>query len=103
MDLPHLTNTDVVPDEPLTPEEAALQAKRRRIFRRIVITLSTLVVLLVVIGPLTPHPPLLARGAQSCDWLPPRPTRPPPEHRGLAPATRRFHLCPRPLRPRHHP
>jgi penicillin G amidase len=52
MSLPHLTNTDVVPDEPLTPEEAALQAKRRRIFRRIVITLSTLVVLVVVIGSL---------------------------------------------------
>src|SRR5580692_7766668 len=55
MDLPHLTNTDVVPDEPLTPEEAALQAKRRRIFRRIVITLSTLVVLIVVIGSLIAH------------------------------------------------
>ena len=52
MDLPHLTNTDVVPDEPLTPKEAALQATRRRIFRRIVITLSTLVVLIVVIGSL---------------------------------------------------
>jgi penicillin G amidase len=52
MDLPHLTNTDVVPDEPLTTEEAALQATRRRIFRRIVITLSTLVVLIVVIGSL---------------------------------------------------
>ena len=50
MSLPHLTNTDVVPDEPLTPEEAALQAKRRRIFRRIVIILSSLVVLIAVIG-----------------------------------------------------
>jgi penicillin G amidase len=50
MSLPHLTNTNVVPDEPLTPEEAALQAKRRRIFRRILITLSTLVILLAVIG-----------------------------------------------------
>jgi penicillin G amidase len=50
MSLPHLTNTDVVPDEPLTPEELALQAKRRRIFRRIVITLGTLVVLVSVIG-----------------------------------------------------
>jgi penicillin G amidase len=55
MDLPHLTNTDVVPDEPLTPEEVALQAKRRRIFRRIVITLATLVVLIVVIGSLAAH------------------------------------------------
>jgi penicillin amidase len=53
MSLPHLTNTDVVPDEPLTPEEAALQAKRRRIFRRIVITLSTLVILIGVIGFIT--------------------------------------------------
>jgi penicillin amidase len=52
MDLPHLTNTDVVPDEALTPEEAALKATRSRIFRRIVITLSTLVVLIVVIGSL---------------------------------------------------
>jgi penicillin amidase len=52
MSLPHLTNTDVVHDEPLSPEEAALQAKRRRIFRRIVVILSTLVVLLVVIGSL---------------------------------------------------
>src|SRR5271170_3621347 len=50
MSLPHLTNTDVVPDEPLTPEEAALQAKRRRIFRRIIVTLTTLVVLISVIG-----------------------------------------------------
>jgi penicillin G amidase len=50
MSLPHLTNTNVVPDEPLTPEEAALQAKRRRIFRRIIITLSTLVILIAVIG-----------------------------------------------------
>jgi penicillin amidase len=50
MSLPHLTNTDVVPDEPLTPEEAALRAKRRRIFSRIVTTLSTLVILIAVIG-----------------------------------------------------
>ena len=50
MDLPHLTNTDIVPDEPLSSEEAALQAKRRRIFRRIVVALSTLVILVAVIG-----------------------------------------------------
>ncbi len=50
MSLPHLTNTDVVPDEPLTPEELALQAKRRRIFRRIVVILGTLVILVSVIG-----------------------------------------------------
>ncbi len=50
MSLPHLTNTEVIPDEPLTPAEAALQAKRRRIFRRIVFVLSTLVVLVSVIG-----------------------------------------------------
>jgi penicillin G amidase len=50
MSLPHLTNTEVVPDEPLTPEEAALQARRRRIFSRTVVILSTLVVLIVVVG-----------------------------------------------------
>jgi penicillin amidase len=50
MTLPHLTNTDVVPDEPLTPEEASSQAKRRRIFRRIVFTFVTLVVLISVIA-----------------------------------------------------
>ncbi len=50
MSLPHLTNTDVVPDEPLTPEEAALQAKRRRIFHRIIVILTTLVILVSVIG-----------------------------------------------------
>src|ERR1700716_344439 len=41
MDLPHLTSPDVIPDQPLTSEEAALQAKRRRIFRRIVVILTT--------------------------------------------------------------
>jgi penicillin amidase len=46
MSLPHLTNTDVVPDEPLTPEEAALRATRRRIFFRIVIVLTTLVIVI---------------------------------------------------------
>jgi penicillin G amidase len=50
MSLPHLTSTDVVPDEPLTPEEAALQANRRRIFRGIVVTLSTLVIVIAFIG-----------------------------------------------------
>ncbi len=50
MSLPHLTNADVVPDEPLTPQEVALQATRRRIFLRIVIILSTLVVLVCAIG-----------------------------------------------------
>ena len=37
MSLPHLTNPDVVPDEPLSPQEAARQANRRRLFRRIAI------------------------------------------------------------------
>src|SRR5580693_4104387 len=50
MDLPHLTNTDVVPDEPLTPQEAAQQAQRRRLFRRIVVILTTLAVLIAIIG-----------------------------------------------------
>jgi penicillin G amidase len=49
MSLPHLTNPDVVPDEPLTPREAARQAKRRRI----VITLITLILLFAIIGLLT--------------------------------------------------
>src|SRR5277367_3577633 len=53
MSLPHLTNTDVVPDELFTPEEAALQSKRRRIFRRIIVILTTLVVLISVIGYVT--------------------------------------------------
>src|ERR1700730_16995901 len=50
MDLPHLTSADVIPDQPLTPEEAALQAKRRRIFRRIAVILTTLVILFAIIG-----------------------------------------------------
>jgi penicillin G amidase len=50
MSLPHLTNTDVVPDEPLSPEEIVRQAKRRRIFRRVVFILTTLVVLISVVG-----------------------------------------------------
>ena len=50
MSLPDLTNPDVVPDLPLTPEEAALRAKRRLIFRRIAITLTTLVILLAIVG-----------------------------------------------------
>src|SRR5882757_11313933 len=50
MDLPHLTSADVIPDQPLTAEEAALQAKRRRIFRRIAIILTTLVILFAIIG-----------------------------------------------------
>src|ERR1700692_4258176 len=50
MSLPHLTNPDVVPDEPLTPQEAALQAKRSRLFRRIAVILPPLVVLFAFIG-----------------------------------------------------
>src|SRR6266853_726874 len=50
MDLPHLTSADVIPDQPLTPEEEALQAKRRRIFRRIAVILITLVILFTIIG-----------------------------------------------------
>src|SRR5882757_7760251 len=50
MDLPHLTSADVIPDQPLTAEEAALQAKRRRIFRRIAVILTTLVILFAIIG-----------------------------------------------------
>ena len=50
MSLPDLTNPDVVPDLPLTPEEAALRAKRRLIFRRIAIALTTLVILLAIVG-----------------------------------------------------
>src|SRR5882757_9432071 len=53
MDLPHLTNTDVVPDEPLTPQEAAQQTLRRRLFRRIVLILTTLAVLIAITGFLT--------------------------------------------------
>ncbi len=50
MSLPHLTNTNVVPDQPLTPEEASLQATRRRIFFRILIILASVLVLAVAIG-----------------------------------------------------
>jgi penicillin G amidase len=50
MSLPHLTNPDVVPDAPLTPEEAALKAERRRIFFRIVIILSSLVIITAIVG-----------------------------------------------------
>jgi penicillin G amidase len=44
MNLPNLTNTDLVPDAPLTPEEVAQRAKHRRIILRIVVTLITLVI-----------------------------------------------------------
>src|SRR5580704_12196417 len=50
MDLPHLTSADVIPDQPLTPEETALQAQRRRLFRRIALILTTLVILIAIIG-----------------------------------------------------
>src|SRR5229473_3563698 len=50
MDLPHLTSADVIPDQPLTPEEATRQANRRRLFRRIAVILTTLVVLFAIIG-----------------------------------------------------
>jgi penicillin amidase len=46
MSLPHLTNPSVVPDKALTPEQAALQSRRRRIG----ISLTLLVVLLATIG-----------------------------------------------------
>lgn len=47
--LPHLTNTDVVPDVPLTPEELAAQTRRRRLFRRAGLALATAIVLGAVI------------------------------------------------------
>jgi penicillin G amidase len=50
MSLPHLTNPDVVPDQPLTPEEAARQSRRRRIVRRILLSLVSLIVLAGVGG-----------------------------------------------------
>ena len=50
MNLPNLTNTDVVPDAPLTPEEVALHAKRRRIFIRIVVVFTTLIIVVSVIA-----------------------------------------------------
>ncbi len=49
MSLPQLTNTDVVPDQPLTPEES----RRRRIFRRIAIILITVVVFTGIVGVIT--------------------------------------------------
>src|SRR6266702_2739704 len=53
MSLPDLTNPDVVPDEPLTPQEAAQQANRRRLFRRTAVILTTLVILFAIIGLVT--------------------------------------------------
>ncbi|HEX3372740.1 MAG TPA: penicillin acylase family protein, partial [Edaphobacter sp.] len=50
MSLPHLTNPDVVPDAPLTPQEAAQQANRRRLFRRIAIIVTTVAILFAIIG-----------------------------------------------------
>src|SRR5437764_10340154 len=50
MSLPHLTNPDVVPDAPLTPEEAVQRASRRRLFRRVGIIATTLAVLFAIIG-----------------------------------------------------
>jgi penicillin amidase len=55
MSLPHLTNPDVVPDEPLTPQEAARQANRRRIIRRTTIITTCLAVLFAIIGLVTAH------------------------------------------------
>jgi penicillin amidase len=46
MSLPHLTNPEVVPDEPLTPREA----RRRLLIRRILLTLITSLLLIAVIG-----------------------------------------------------
>ncbi len=46
MSLPHLTNPEVVPDEPLTPREA----RRRLLLRRILLTLITSLLLIAVIG-----------------------------------------------------
>src|ERR1700733_1651770 len=46
MSLPHLTNTNVIPDEPLSPEQAARQARRRRFL----FALTVLVLLLGIIG-----------------------------------------------------
>jgi penicillin G amidase len=55
MSLPHLTNPDVVPDEPLTPQEAARQANRRRIVRRTVVIFTVLAILFAIIGLVTAH------------------------------------------------
>ena len=46
MSLPHLTNADVIPDEPLSPKEA----RRRLLLRRVLLTVATSVLLIVVIG-----------------------------------------------------
>ena len=46
MSLPHLTNADVIPDEPLSPKEA----RRRLLLRRVLLTLATSIFLIVVIG-----------------------------------------------------
>src|ERR1700744_2893952 len=46
MSLPHLTNTNVIPDEPFSPEQAARQARRRRFL----FALTVLVLLLGIIG-----------------------------------------------------
>jgi len=46
MSLPHLTNADVIPDEPLSPKEA----RRRLLLRRVLPTLAASILLLVVIG-----------------------------------------------------
>ncbi len=50
MSLPHLTNPDVVPDEPLTPDEAARQSRRRRIIRRFLFSFTLLIVVAAVAG-----------------------------------------------------
>ena len=49
MSLPHLTNAEVVPDLPLTPKEA----RRRVLLRRTLLTLTTFIVLIAVVGLLT--------------------------------------------------
>ncbi|MGH9595495.1 MAG: penicillin acylase family protein, partial [Edaphobacter sp.] len=46
MSLSHFSNSNAAPDEPLTPEQAALQARRRRIG----ISLTIVVILLAAIG-----------------------------------------------------
>ncbi|MEO6804986.1 MAG: penicillin acylase family protein, partial [Edaphobacter sp.] len=46
MSLPRLTNSSAVADEPLTPEQSAFQARRRRIG----ISLTIVVILLAAIG-----------------------------------------------------
>jgi penicillin G amidase len=46
MSLPHLTNAEVVPDEPLTPKEA----RRRLLIRRTLLILTTSILLIAAIG-----------------------------------------------------